>query len=95
MEQYPYSEAHVCSADQDFTILWNPNVHCHGKKSPPVVTILNRMIILKHAPNRGTELEIVKVSRDTVQWRRFLNIVSRDRVAVDEVWIGSRIYWTS
>jgi hypothetical protein len=81
--------------EQEITIiLWNPKVHCRGKKSLQVVPILNGMIILKHVPNRGTELEVVKVAQDTVQWRKFVNIVSCDRVTIDGVWIGSRIYRT-
>jgi hypothetical protein len=44
MEPSPSREAASCAATQELlSILWNPNVHCHVRKSPPLIPILSQI----------------------------------------------------
>jgi hypothetical protein len=62
MEMSPSWEAANCAATQDLpSILWNPNVHYHVHKSPPLVRILREIDPVHTIPSYFSKIHLTIV----------------------------------
>jgi hypothetical protein len=88
MEESPSWEANNHSSSQNFHVLWNPKVHYHICKSPPLVPILSHMnpvhTFPPYFPKIHSNIILISTSR-SYKWSLAFRILNQNIVCISQL----------